>query len=337
MPLKKLKNTWKLIRQSFSDFVDGRAIKLSAALAYYTIFSLPGLIIIIIWITDIFYGKEAVEGSVYNQIAGLVGRDAAIQVQEIIRNAALSNDSTFATIIGLVTLIIGATSVFGEIQDSINLIWHLKAKPKKGKGLVKMVINRLLSFSLVVSLGFLLLVSLIVNGVMDALIGRLTQHFPESQVILAYSVNLFITFLITSALFGLIFKVLPDARIKWKHVRAGAFTTALLFMIGKFLIGFYLGQSKMSSAYGAAGSVIVILLWVYYSAIILYFGAAFTRVYIIHKGSHIYPNNYAVWIEQVEVENEKSIQGQSDAQAKKEEIAEAEPENPPNPSNPPAN
>ncbi len=143
---------------------------------------------------------------------------------------------------------------------------------------------------------------------MDALIDRLTQIFPETQVILAYIVNLLVTYFMTALLFGLIFKVLPDARIEWKHVRAGAFATALLFMGGKFLISYYLGQSKMSSAYGAAGSIIVILLWVYYSAIILYFGAAFTRAYAICSGSHIYPNKYAVWVEQVEVETNKSLQ-----------------------------
>ena len=147
---------------------------------------------------------------------------------------------------------------------------------------------------------------------MDALIGRLTQIFPQTQVVVAYSFNLLLTFIIISLLFGLIFKILPDARIEWKHVRAGAFTTALLFMAGKFLISYYLGQSKMSSAYGAAGSIIVILLWVYYSAIILYFGAAFTRGYAICSGSHIYPNNYAVWIEQVEVETHKDLQQQPD-------------------------
>lgn len=287
--------------------MDNRVLKLSAALAYYTIFSLPGLVIIIIWITDIFYGKQAVEGSVYGQIEGLVGRDAAIQIQETIRNATLSADGHFATIVGLATLIIGATSVFGEIQDSINLIWRLKAKPKKGKGWIKLIINRLLSFSIIVSLGFLLLVSLIVNGVMDAVIGKLTAMFPDTQVMLAYVFNLAFTFLVTSFLFGLIFKVLPDARIQWKHVRAGAFTTALLFMAGKFLISFYLGQSKMSSAYGAAGSIIVMLLWVYYSAIILYFGAVFTRVYAVHTGSKIYPSQYAVWVEQVEVENKDAL------------------------------
>lgn len=303
-----VKTIWNSIRDAFKAFFALNVLKLSAALAYYTVFSLPGLIIIIVWVSDIFFGHEAVEGTVYGQIANLVGHDAALQIQETIRNTALSSESKFATIIGLVTLIIGATSIFGEIQDSINLIWRLKAKPKKGMGWLKLLINRLLSFSMIISLGFLLLVSLILNGLMDALIGRLTQIFPDTQVILAYIVNLLITYLMTSLLFGLIFKVLPDARIQWKHVKAGAFTTALLFMAGKFLITYYLGHSKMSSAYGAAGSVIVMLVWVYYSAIILYFGAAFTRAYAICTGSHIYPNSYSVWIEQIEVQTKKDLQ-----------------------------
>jgi membrane protein len=303
-----IKTIWSSIKSAFGAFFEHNVLKLSAALAYYTIFSLPGLIIIVLWVSDIFYGTEAVEGKFYGQIASLVGSDAAVQIQETIRNAALSSESSFATVIGLTTLIIGATSVFGEIQDSINLIWRLKARPKKGKGWLKLIINRLLSFSIVISLGFLLLVSLVLNGVMDALIDRLTRIFPETQVILVYVVNLVITFIMTSLLFGLIFKVLPDARIEWKHVRAGAFATALLFMGGKFLISYYLGHSKMSSAYGAAGSIIVILLWVYFSAIILYFGAAYTRAYAICSGSHIYPSNYAVWIEQVEVETKQDLQ-----------------------------
>jgi membrane protein len=314
MPIKTI---WNSIKNAFGAFFEHNVLKLSAALAYYTIFSLPGLIIIVLWVSDIFYGHEAVEGKVYGQIASLVGSDAAVQIQETIRNATLSSEGSFATAVGLITLIIGATSVFGEIQDSINLVWRLKARPKKGRGWLKLIINRLLSFSIVISLGFLLLVSLVLNGVMDALIDRLTRVFPETQVIVVYIVNLLITFIMTSLLFGLIFKVLPDARIEWKHVRAGAFATALLFMGGKFLISYYLGHSKMSSAYGAAGSIIVILLWVYFSAIILYFGAAYTRAYAICSGSHIYPNNYAVWIEQVEVETKQDLQN---TQAAKVEI-----------------
>ncbi|MGZ8517012.1 MAG: YihY/virulence factor BrkB family protein [Chitinophagaceae bacterium] len=303
-----VKTIWNSLKDAFEAFFEHKILKLSAALAYYTIFSLPGLIIIIVWVGEIFYrGKGGIEGTIYKQIENLVGSDAAIQIQETIRNSALSSEGNFATIIGLITLIIGATSVFGEIQDSINQIWRLKAKPKKGRGWLKLIINRLLSFSMIISLGFLLLVSLVLNGVMDLLIDRLTQVFPQTQVILAYIVNLVLTFIMTSLLFGLIFKLLPDARIEWKHVRAGAFATAVLFMAGKFLITYYLGHSKMSSAYGAAGSIIVILLWVYFSSIILYFGAAFTRAYAICSGSHIYPNSYSVWIEQVEVETNKDL------------------------------
>lgn len=306
-----LRGAWKIAKQTVSDFIDDKVLKLSAALAYYTIFSLPGLIIIVVWISDIFYGEKAVEGTVYGQIAGLVGKDAALQIQQTIRNATLSYETGFAATVGVATLIIGATSIFGEIQDSINTIWKLKAKPRKGW--LKMIINRLLSFSIIITLGFLLLVSLIVNAVMDAFINKLTAIFPHTEVLIAYIFNMLLSFAITSFLFGLIFKVLPDAKIEWRHVRAGAFTTALLFMAGKFGISYYLGHNQLSSAYGAAGSVIVILLWVYYSATILYFGAVFTRVYAIHKGSRIYPDDYAVWIEQVEVESDKSVQEQPES------------------------
>jgi membrane protein len=306
----RLKKAWAIIKQTFTEFFDDRVLKLSAALAYYTIFSLPGLLIIIIWFTDIFY-KQDIEGSIYGQIGDLVGPEAARQIQETILNAINSGESKFAAIVGIVTLIIGATSIFGEVQDSINQIWRLKPKPKKGMGWLKMLTNRLLSFSIIISLGFLLLVSLVINSLMDFFINHLTRAFPDTEVVVVYISNLVLTFIITSALFGLIFKVLPDARIEWKHVRAGAFTTALLFMAGKYLIGLYLGQSTMTTAYGAAGSIIVILVWVYYSAIILYFGAVFTRVYAVHNGSQIYPNNYAVWVEQVEVQSQKSIQNQA--------------------------
>lgn len=310
-----LKDIWIIIKQSFNDFIDNNVLKLSAALAFYTVFSLPAMLIIIIAVSDLLYRRDAIEGTLYHQIAGFVGSDAALQIQETIRSAALSGSSNFATIVGVVTLLIGATSVFSEIQDSINYIWKLKAKPRKGRGFLKMVINRLLSFSIVVSLGFLLLVSLLINGVMDALLDRLTNLFPELTVIMVYVVNLLITFGITALLFAMIFKVLPDARIKWKHVRAGAFTTAALFMIGKFLIGYYLGHSKLSSSYGTAGSVIVMLLWVYYSAMILYFGAVFTHAFAVQTGSRIYPNNYAVWVQEIEVESVKSIQQQPEHKA----------------------
>ncbi|HET9825700.1 MAG TPA: YihY/virulence factor BrkB family protein [Chitinophagaceae bacterium] len=298
---------WKIIKRSFADFFANNVLKLSSSLAFSTIFSLPGLLIIIIWISNIFYRREVVEGSLYGEMARFIGADAATGIQRTMSNAVVTGHNHFATIAGFVALIIGATSVFGEIQDSINLLWKLKAKPKKGTGWLRLIVNRLLSFSMIISLGFILLVSLVINGAMDILIDHLLKNFPNVTVIVAYIANLILTFLITAFVFGLVFKVLPDARIKWKHVRAGAFTTALFFMAGKFLISYYLGHSTMSTAYGAAGSIIIVLLWVYYSSAILYFGASFTREYAIETGSQIYPNNYAVWVEQVEVVSKKPL------------------------------
>ncbi len=305
-----IKDSVKVTRHAFKDFFACNVLKLSAALAFFTVFALPGLLIIIIWISDLFYGREAIEGGIYGQIEGFVGHSAAIDIQETIKAASMSGDSKLATIVGLVALIIGATSVFSEIQDSINQIWRLKTKTKKGFGILKIVFNRLLSFSMIISLGFILLVSLFISGAMDLLMDKVMENYPRLTVVLAYISNSVITFFIAAAIFAAIFKVLPDARIKWKHVRIGSFVTAFLFVTGKHLISYYLGYSRMTSAYGAAGSVIIILLWVYYSAMILYFGAAFTHAYVLHKGSRIYPNSYAVWVQQVEVESEKSIQQQ---------------------------
>lgn len=282
------------------DFIDDKILKLSASLAYSTVFSIAPMIIVALYCGDIFLGREAIEGKLYGELRGLLGSSAAGQVQEIIKNTALSSDLGWSAIVGLVTLIIGATGVFTEIQDSINLIWRLKTKPKKGKGLLKIILTRLLSFSLVISLGFVMVVSLVVHGIIEVLMSRLSALLPTAVVV--YIVNLVVTFITITALFAVIFKVLPDAKVKWRHVWVGAMTTSVLFMLGKFGIGLYLGNSSIGSTYGAAGSLVILLVWVYYSAAILYFGAAFTRQYVQHKGERIYPNNYAVWVEQVEME-----------------------------------
>lgn len=318
------KRLWSILKRSFIDFVDDNMLKLSSSLAFSTIFSLPGLLIIIIWLATIFYGREIIEGTIYKQIAAFVGSTAANSIQETMRSSMLSGTSKIATIIGFGSLIIGATAVFGEIQDSINLIWKLKSKPKKGRGWLRIVINRLLSFSIIVSLGFILLVSLVINGAMDLLLNHLLQRFPDATVVVLYIVNLVLTFFITAFIFGIIFKVLPDAKIEWRHVRVGAFTTAFFFMAAKFLISYYLGHSQMTTAYGTTGSIIVVLLWVYFSAMILYFGAAFTRQYAIEMGSNIYPNKYAVWVERVEVASKQPLTKTADGQKVEEEKKQEE-------------
>ncbi|MFY0252730.1 YihY/virulence factor BrkB family protein [Chitinophaga sp. 30R24] len=304
----ELYKVWQVLKQSGSAFIDGKVLKLSAALAYYTIFSVAPMLIIIIFFCDLFLGKDAIEGNIYGQIRGLVGSEAALQIQSMIKNASLSGDMNWATIAGFITLIIGATGVFAEVQDSINFIWGLKSKPQKN-GLLRMLLNRLLSFSLVVSMGFILLVSLAVNGLMELFSHIITSMLPSkiTSGILFSLADFVVPFLVITTLFAIIFKVLPDARISWKDVRVGAITTAILFMAGKFAIGYYLGTSKVSSTYGAAGSIVIILLWVYYSAAILYFGAVFTRVYLQYSGAKIYPNDYAVWVKQVEIPHEPEI------------------------------
>jgi membrane protein len=292
--INKIKILGKVFKGAFSGFFDDNAIKLSASLSYYTIFSVAPMLIIIISLAGIFFGAEAVEGRIYGQINGLVGSDAAVQIQDIIKNVRKSQNSHGGAVLGAILLFIGASGVFTEIQDSINYIWSVKAKPKKGW--LKLILNRLLSFSLIATFGFLLMVSLLVNAVMDAVSDRLKIYFPHITVYLFYVLNVLFIFLTIASLFAVIFKVLPDAKIKWKDSFFGAFFTAFLFMVGKFLISFYLGSSNLGATYGAAAAVILILLWVYYSSIILYFGAEFTKVYATTYGGRIKPTDTAVFI-----------------------------------------
>ncbi|MGI8636158.1 MAG: YihY/virulence factor BrkB family protein [Segetibacter sp.] len=318
---KKLtwRGAWGLVKDAFTGFLDDKVVKLSGALAYFTVFSIGPMLIVIIFFADLFYGREAVEGTIFGQIKGFVGATTAAQIQEIIRSAALSGKGPVTGIIGIITLLIGATTVFAEIQDTINTIWGLKPKPEKGW--LKIVLDRLLSFSIVVSIGFLLLVSLVVTGLVEALSNHLINIFPHIALLLIYIFNLLITFGVVTLLFAIIFKVLPDAKIKWKDVITGAMVAAVLFMIGKFGITFYIGSSNVSTAYGTAGSFVILMLWVYYSSIILYFGAEFTKAYAATYGGLIKPNQYAVWVKQIEVEDESgSLKYQE--QKKKEENEE---------------
>jgi membrane protein len=298
--LAHTKKIGHLLKESFHEFIDDNAIKLSASLSYYTIFSLPPLLIIVISVCGVFFGADAVKGELFGQINGLVGNDAAFQIQEIIKNVKLSHRTGFATTIGVIVLIIGASGVFAEIQDSINYIWGIKAKPKRG--MMKFLKNRLMSLSMIGSVGFLLLVGLVVNSLMDLLNHRLLALFPKDTFYIIYGLNILILFIIITILFIVIFKTLPDGRIVFRDCLVGASFTAFLFMIGKFAIGAYLGSSAIASIYGTAGSVILILVWVYYSAIILYFGAEFTKVYAHKHGDNIIPNNYSVKIVKVKKE-----------------------------------
>lgn len=311
------KGIWEILKESFKGFGQDKLTRLSGSLAYCTIFSFGPLLIVIIFLSSLIFGQQAVEGQIYRQLDDFLGKDTALQLQEIIKNATIKGKGILAAIIGFVTLIFAATAVFAEIQDSINSIWGLKPKPKKGW--LKILKNRLLSFSVIISLGFLLVVSLGISAVIDALSDYLQSIFPDVAVIIFYIINQLVTLIIVGSIFAVVFKVLPDAKIRWKDVFAGAVVTAILFMLGKFAISFYISEASIGTTYGAAGSLVVLLIWTYYSSLILYFGAEFTKAYAVRYGLPIYPNEYAVTVKQVEVETgKKPVKQGTDTKINKE-------------------
>lgn len=298
------KGIWTVLKNAFTGFGDDKVTKLSGSLAYATMFSLAPFFVVLLAILTFVLGSDAVEGHLFGYLQNYMGTDAAGQVQSVVSSASLSGKSTLAAIIGGATLLFGATTVFAEIQDSINTIWGIKPKPKKGW--IKVILNRLLSFSLIISIGFLMIVSLGVNTLVDALSDRLMNIYPDVRVVFFYVLNVLLTFTIITVLFAVIFKILPDARIKLRDVMSGAVATAVLFMIGRFLISFYIGRSNYSSTYGPAAAIIILMAWVYYSSLILYFGAEFTKAWAVYYGNNIYPNNYAVTTKIVEVQMENA-------------------------------
>ena len=298
-----LKHWWKIIMATFMGFINDNGLKLSASLAYYTIFSIAPLLVLVLALIGVFLRDAQNRELLYVQIQHYMGMQASTQIKDIIKNYAMHGKSGAALLSGGVILLVGASSMFVEIQDSLNIIWRVKAKPKKSW--LKLIQNRFLSFSLIASLGFLLLVSLLINILVSALSDKI-QHFFPGITIIIFIVNLAITFVVITVLFGIVFKVLPDVKITWKDVRSGAIFTALLFMLGQYLIGLYIQYFANSSAYGAAGSIIVILTWIYYTSAILYIGAEFTQVYAEAIGSRIEPAEYAVAIKQTEIEMEVS-------------------------------
>jgi membrane protein len=292
--MKKLGSIFKLIGKAGNAFLDDEGFKLSASLSYYTVFALAPLIIIIISLAGIFFERDAVTGRVYSQLKELLGADVALQVQAIIVNIQHTHSTTTGALIGGVVLLVAATGVFTEMQGSINFIWSVRAKPKKSW--LKYLINRLISFSLILGLGFLLLVSLIANALLSLLSTKLIKFFPNQTVEFFHLLNTGIILIVITGLFTVIFKVLPDAVISWKDAITGSALTATLFLFGKFLIGYYLGKSNLGITYGAAASIIIILTWVYYSSVILFFGAEFTKVYALDAGEGIRPKQTAVFI-----------------------------------------
>lgn len=297
---KKITGFYKYLKQVAREFNEDNILKYSASLAYYTVFSIGPLLILIISVCGILFKKDAIQGHIYGQIKGLVGSEAALQVQDSIKNIHLEGHNFFATVVSILILIIGATGIFGEVQDSLNKIWGLRVKTHKTW--LKLILNRLLSFSLIVCVGFVMMVSLLLNALVSAFSNYISRYASDFSLAMVQVTDSVLAFLATTFLFSLMFKVLPDAKIKWKDVLIGGLITSVFFTLGKLAIGYYLGQSNLNSVYGAAGSVMVIMVWVYYSSIILYLGAEFTKVYAKFYGGKIYPNEYAVWIKTEETQ-----------------------------------
>lgn len=290
----KISAVWKAMKKAAIDFNDDNGFKLAASLSYSMIFAIGPMLIVVISLAGIFWGRQAVEGRVYAQIKDLVGANAAIQIQDIIKNIQNNHHTVAGAVIGGIILVITATGVFAEIQGSINYMWSILAKPKKGW--LKLLMNRLLSFSLIIAFGFISMVALLVSSLMDLLSDYLKRYFSHATVYVFYMVNLALGLGAIILLFTIIFRVLPDAILRWKDAFIGAVFTGLLFMLGKILIGLYLGNSNIGILYGAAASIIIILTWVYYSSIILFYGAEFTKAYANIAGYGVRPSDTAVFI-----------------------------------------
>jgi membrane protein len=285
-----LSNLPTLLKLSYQDWKEDRASRLSAALAYYTIFSLAPMLLIILAVTSLFWSRDAVQSQVLNQIEGLVGAEGRTFISDLLTSASSPARGIFGTIIGVVTLIFGALGVFNELHNALNTIWEVEEEEETESGFLagikKLIFGRLLSFGMILGIGFLLLVSLVISTALSAVNETIGNAVPLSEILLQI-LNLIVSIGVITVLFALIFKFLPDAEIAWRDVWLGAFVTALLFSLGKFLIGLYLGNSAVASSFGAAGSLVLLLIWIYYSAQIVLFGAEFTQVYANNYGSKI--------------------------------------------------
>lgn len=297
---------FNLLKQTVREWRDDAAPRLAASLAYYTTFSLAPLLILIIAIAGLVGGREAAQNQTMAEVQDLLGSDGRQFVQGMIESASRPTTGLTATLIGGVTLLFGALGVFGELQNSLNTIWEVTPKPAKNlwDGIRRFVIKRLLSFTMVLGIGFLLLASLVVSAALSALGQYIGNRWPFGDFLLQV-LNFLISFLVITLLFGMIFKFLPEIKIAWKDVWLGAAVTSALFTLGKFVIGLYLGRSRVGSTFGAAGSLAILLIWIYYSAQILFFGAEFTQVYANKYGSRIVPDPGMVKL----TEQERAQQG----------------------------
>jgi membrane protein len=284
--MKALSAVWHLLRDTFAGFVDDEALSWGASIAYYTLFSIAPVLLVVVAVAGLAFGRDAAEGAIVDQFSVLMGRQTAVALQGMIESAAKPREGTLATIIGVVVLFIAVSGVFGEVQSAMNAIW--KAAPAEGSSFIRLLRGRLVSMGLVVTAGFLLMVSLAASAALTGFSSYLSIVFPVLQPVLAV-VDVVLSALLIGGLFAAMFKVLPDVDIAWRDVAIGALASTILFEAGKYAIAFYIGRSNVASSYGAAGALIVLLVWIYYSAQIFLLGAEFSRAYAERYGSHADP------------------------------------------------
>ena len=287
-------------KELFTEYGKDNAFSLGAALAYYTVFSIAPILFILLTVTSLFFGEEAAQGTIDDEMATLLGEEAADQLQEIIANVHATGDSIWATIIGIATLLFGATGVFNELKNSLNRIWELKEKPRSS--VWNFIQTRLLSFSVLIGMAFVLLVSLALNAVVLGMGEKLAEWLPGLGELTIQLISFGLSFLATVVVFALLYRFLPDARVAWRDLLVGALFASVLFTIGKVLIGFYIGNTSVTDTFGAAGALAALLIWAYYNAQILFLGAEFTFVWAKHHGRHVLPDEDAVRIRKEEVQ-----------------------------------
>jgi membrane protein len=290
----QIKQLVEIVKDTGKDWSADNATRLAASLAYYTVLSIAPMLVLAVSVAGLVYGEDAARGQIAEQISGVVGAQAGEAIQTVLSHARAPEEGILSSLVGIVVLLFGASGVFGELQASLNEIW--KVAPKPGRGFWGVVQQRFFSFAMVLGVAFLLLVSLLLSALIAGLGGAFSRALPGGSLVWEVFNFLFSLGVITG-LFALIFKVLPDAEVGWRDVWMGALVTALLFTVGKFGLGMYLGRASVASPYGAAGSFIVFVIWVYYAAQILFMGAEFTQVFARHRGHRIGPSTHAVPVE----------------------------------------
>lgn len=305
--MNSLKTFFKLLKKAYFSWNRNEPYARSATIAYYALFSLPSLLIIVVTIAGYFFGRDAVQGRITEEISGFIGEESAEAIEEMVYNAAVSPGSTLAITIGIAILLFAATGVFFQLKMAMNNIWNVAAKKAN---FLQMVIDRVISLGMVLVIGLLLLISLVLSAIISVLRDKIKEFAPDVTAFMVEATNFLLSMLVITTLFAAIFKLLPDVKIKWRITFWGAVLTTILFLIGKYLLGFYFGQSEPASVYGGASSVVLVLLWVYYTCLIMFFGAEFTVQYALYKKEKVEPNRFgepAIYQEMAKLE-EKRIQ-----------------------------